>query len=63
MQLSSRERVLRAIRHQHVDCIAVAPYMYDIAAQHVGLPLREFYTRGDRMAQRNLRCMRHLGRM
>jgi len=41
---NSRERVLRAIRGEPTDCAAVAPYMYDVAAQYAQVPLRMFYT-------------------
>jgi uroporphyrinogen decarboxylase len=51
---SSRERVLRAIRFEPTDCAAVAPYMYDVAAQHAGIALRTYYTRGDVMARAQL---------
>lgn len=44
MKLTSRERVLRAIRRQPTDCLAVAPYMYDVAVAAAGVSLRDFYT-------------------
>jgi len=52
--LSSRERVLRAIRRQPADCVAVAPYMYDLAAVTAGISLRDFYTSAEAMVQAQL---------
>jgi uroporphyrinogen decarboxylase len=42
--MSSRERVLAAIRREPTDCVPAMPYMYDIAAVAAGIPLQEFYT-------------------
>jgi uroporphyrinogen decarboxylase len=42
--LSSRERVIRAIRREPTDCVVAMPYCYDVAAQNAGVPLLEFYT-------------------
>ncbi|MBI2479234.1 MAG: uroporphyrinogen decarboxylase family protein [Planctomycetia bacterium] len=42
MKLTSRERVLRAIRGEPTDCVAVAPYMYDVAALNAGVSLYDF---------------------
>jgi uroporphyrinogen decarboxylase len=61
MQLSSRQRVLRAIRRQPTDCVAVAPYMYDIAARITDLPMIDFCRRGDAMAEAQLRLHELLG--
>jgi len=59
--MNSRQRVLRAIHGQPTDCVAVAPYMYDVAAQHVGLPLRQFYSDGRAMARAQLALHTVLG--
>ena len=40
--LTSRQRVLRAIRRESTDVVAAAPYMYDVAAQFAGISVREF---------------------
>jgi len=42
--MTSRERVIRAIRREPTDCVAAMPYMYDIAAVTAGVSLRDFYT-------------------
>lgn len=42
MTLSSRERVLRAIRREPTDCVVVAPYIYDLAAVVAGISVRDF---------------------
>ena len=42
--MTSRERVIRAIRREPTDCVAAMPYMYDIAAVTAGIPLLDFYT-------------------
>ncbi|MCP4782975.1 MAG: hypothetical protein GY903_25465 [Fuerstiella sp.] len=54
MDFSSRERVLRAIRGEPTDCVAVAPYMYDVAVAVSGVSLLDFYTRADVMVQAQL---------
>ena len=59
--LKSRDRVLRAIRRESSDCVAVAPYMYDVAAQYVGMPLQEFYCDGRSMARAQLALHEALG--
>ncbi len=42
--LSSRERVIRAIRREPTDCVVAMPYTYDVAAQNAGVPLLDYYT-------------------
>ncbi len=42
--MTSRERVIRAIRRADRRCVAAMPYMYDIAAVTAGVSLRDFYT-------------------
>lgn len=54
MKLSSRERVIRAVRREPTDCIAAMPYMYDIAAAAAGISLLDFYTNPDAMARAQL---------
>ncbi|TWU39225.1 uroporphyrinogen decarboxylase family protein [Novipirellula artificiosorum] len=54
MSLSSRERVLRSIRHQPTDCVAVAPYMYDVAVPVSGVSLLDFYTIPEAMVKAQL---------
>ena len=54
MTLSSRERVLRTIRGGQADCIAAAPYMYDVAAVVAGVGLREFYLDASAMVRAQL---------
>jgi uroporphyrinogen decarboxylase len=61
MQLSSRERVLRAIRRERTDCIPAAPYMYDLAAVAVGMPLLEYYTRPESLARAQLALQQMVG--
>ncbi len=58
--LTSRNRVLRAIRFQPTDCVAVAPYMYDVAAEYAGIACRDFYTCGMTMAETQLRLQAEL---
>jgi uroporphyrinogen decarboxylase len=52
--MSSRERVIRAIRREPTDCVAAMPYMYDIAAVTAGVPLSDFYTDPKAMVQAQL---------
>jgi uroporphyrinogen decarboxylase len=52
--LSSRERILRTIRREATDCVAVAPYMYDVATAAADVSLRDFYTRADVMVRAQL---------
>ncbi|MEZ4834585.1 MAG: uroporphyrinogen decarboxylase family protein [Caldilineaceae bacterium] len=52
--LSSRERVLRAIRRQPTDCVAAMPYMYDIAAHTAGISVLDFCTDPEKMVQAQL---------
>jgi uroporphyrinogen decarboxylase len=52
--LTSRERVLRAIRRQPTDCVAAMPYMYDIAAETAGIPVLEFCSDPEAMVRAQL---------
>ncbi len=54
MPLSSRERVLRTIRREPTDCVAVAPYMYDVAVVAADVSLKDYYTRADVMTKAQL---------
>ena len=47
MTLSSRERVLRSIRRERTDCVAVAPYMYDVSTVAADVSLLDYYTDAD----------------
>jgi len=55
MILNSRERVLRTIRREPTDCVAVAPYMYDVSVVAAGVSLLDYYTDADVMARAQLR--------
>ena len=55
MTLSSRERVLRTIRREPTDCVAVAPYMYDVSVVAADVSLLDYYTDADVMARAQLR--------
>ena len=61
MSLSSRERVLRAIRHEPVDCTPAAPYIYDVAAEAAGIKFKQFYTNPRAMAQAQVELQGRLG--
>lgn len=52
--MTSRERVFGAVGARPTDCIAVMPYMYDLAAEVAGIPLIDFYTDSEAMAQAQL---------
>ena len=54
MNLSSRERVLRTIRREPTDCVAVAPYMYDVSAVAADVSLLDYYTDAAVMARAQL---------
>lgn len=54
MTLNSRERVLRAIRRQPTDCVAAAPYMYDLAAVIADISVREFCHDAEAMVRAQL---------
>lgn len=55
MNISSRERVLRTIRGEPTDCVAVAPYMYDVATVAADVSLLDYYTDAKVMAAAQLR--------
>ncbi len=61
MRLSSRERALRAIRREPTDCVAVAPYMYDLATVVTGVPVGEFCRDATTMAESQLALHRRIG--
>ena len=42
--LSSRDRVIRAIRREATDWVVAMPYMYDVATVVSGVPLLDYYT-------------------
>jgi uroporphyrinogen decarboxylase len=42
--MNSRQRVLSTIRREPTDCVVAAPFMYDLAAVAIGMPLRDYYT-------------------
>lgn len=46
--------MLRTIRGEPTDCVAVAPYMYDVAVVAAGVSLLDFYTDADVMAKAQL---------
>ncbi len=52
--LTSRERVIRAVRREPADCVAAMPYMYDIAAVTAGVPLLDYYTDPEAMVRAQL---------
>ncbi len=52
--MSSRERVIRAVRREPTDCVAAMPYLYDIAAVTAGIPLLDFYTQPEAMVKAQL---------
>ena len=54
MTLTSRERVLRTIHREPTDCVAVAPYMYDVAVVAAGVSLLDYYTDPDVMTKAQL---------
>ena len=59
--LSSRERVLRAIRREPTDCVAAIPYIYDMAAAVSGVPLKDFYTKPEAMVKAQLALQEKAG--
>lgn len=59
--MTSRERVLRAIRREPTDCIPAMPYMYDIAAVTAGVPLLDFYTDPEAMVRAQLELYERVG--
>jgi uroporphyrinogen decarboxylase len=59
--LTSRERVLRAVRRQPTDCVAAMPYMYDIAAETAGIPVLEYCTNPDAMVRAQLALHARVG--
>ena len=61
--MNHRQRVLSAISRRETDCVAVAPYMYDVAAEQHGMELRQFYTDGSAMAQAQLTLFEKLRKM
>ncbi len=61
MTLTSRQRILRTIQGESTDCVAVAPYMYDVAVAVSGVQLLDFYTRADAMVRAQLALYEQLG--
>ena len=59
--LSSRERVIRAIRREPTDCVVAMPYCYDVAAQNAGVPLLDFYTDPQAMVRAQLDLYHKVG--
>jgi uroporphyrinogen decarboxylase len=59
--LSSRERVLRAVRRQPVDCVPAMPYMYDLAAVVAGVSLLDYYTDPEAMVRAQLALHEQVG--
>jgi uroporphyrinogen decarboxylase len=55
MILNSRQRVSRTIRREPTDCVAVAPYMYDVSVIAADVSLLDYYTDADVMARAQLR--------
>lgn len=60
-ELTSRERVRRAVRREETDCVAAMPYMYDIAAVTAGVPLKQFYTDPQAMVRAQLTLHEQVG--
>ena len=54
MNLTSRQRVKRAIQRQSTDCVAAAPFMYDLAAVVAGISLGDYTTSAPAMARAQL---------
>ena len=59
--MTSRERVIRAIKREPTDCVAAIPYMYDIAAVTAGIPLLDFYTDPESMVKAQLELYERVG--
>lgn len=59
--LSSRERVLRTIRREPTDGVAVAPYMYDVSVVAAEVSLLDYYTDAAVMAQAQLKLHELVG--
>lgn len=49
--LSSRARVLAAIRREPTDCVVAMPYLYDVAPINTGVALRDYYTDPEAMVR------------
>ena len=54
MSLTSRQRVKRAIQRESTDCVAAAPFMYDLAAVVAGISLGDYTTSAPAMARAQL---------
>jgi uroporphyrinogen decarboxylase len=54
MNLTARQRVLRTIRREPTDCVAAAPFMYDLAAVAIGMPLLDYYTDAESLVRAQL---------
>ena len=61
MDVSSRERILRTIRREPTDCVAVAPYMYDVATVAANVSLLDYYTDAKVMAAAQLKLHQLVG--
>ena len=60
-EMTSRERVIRAVNREPTDCVAAMPYMYDIAAVTAGVPLLDFYTSPEAMVRAQLELYERVG--
>ncbi len=54
MPLTSRQRILNTLRHEPTDCVAVGPYMYDVAVGVAGVSLLDYYTDPEVMVRAQL---------
>ena len=52
--MTSRQRVLRTVRRERTDCVAAAPFMYDLAAVAIGMPLLDYYTNAEALVRAQL---------
>ena len=60
LTLSSRNRVLRTLDGHPTDVLAVAPFMFDLAARVAEISVSEFGTKAEAMAQAQLALHREL---
>jgi len=60
-ELTSRERVSKAIKLEKPDVVPVAPYMGNYGARLAGVPISKYCTDGEKMAEAQYQAWTILG--
>ncbi len=60
-EMTSLERVVAVLRHEQPDCVPVFPVLLQQGAAELGLSLEEYFSRGENIAEGQLRLLRRFG--